>query len=351
MENINIKGNINVLPSKNKAIMSSQVKLKDILKIYKIDKEINRDLSYNRIPNLIKYLKNTDGPGIYFPAFVFSFRENPLNYYDKSNYNLPLNTKNQLFVIDGQHRLHSLTKYVDSIKDEFEREQFLNNSITCQIYFGLNKDDERKLFTDINSNSKKVSLSLVAKYDSRDIMNILVQELYNSCTELEIAGIELNKSKIYRPGNKTFCTGIRLKEFISYLLFKKLYVKTSDELFLKENYEEIVTFLKKFFTILFSNLPDTPGDVEKYVLGHRSFQGAIALYCSNIRSQSNSKFSLIENWEEWVEQLRYIDWTIENNTWSKWLIKSTSKIPFLTCIDKIESEILEVLENEIYIKL
>ena len=138
MENIIIKGNINPMPSKNKAILSSQIKLKDILKIYKIDREVNRDLSYNRIPSLVKYLKeNNSSLGIYFPAFVFSFRDNPIFYYDKNNCELTLNTNNELIVLDGQHRLYSLTKYTQSIKDINERDVFLNNSITCQIYFGL----------------------------------------------------------------------------------------------------------------------------------------------------------------------------------------------------------------------
>lgn len=354
MENIIIKGNINPMPSKNKAILSSQIKLKDILKIYKIDREVNRDLSYNRIPSLVKYLKeNNSSLGIYFPAFVFSFRDNPIFYYDKNNCELTLNTNNELIVLDGQHRLYSLTKYTQSIKDINERDVFLNNSITCQIYFGLDAKEERKLFSDINSNAKKASLSLVSKYDSRDIMNILINELCDSCVELEIAGIEINKSRMYRPQNKKFCTGVRLKEFVSYLLFNKTYIGNSEEIFIKNNYEEIITFLRKFFSIFFSSLPEVPGDVEKYVLGHQPFQCAIAMFCNYmIIKKDTYDFQLTDDWEEMVEQLRYIDWGINNSNWNKWLIKSNTKIPFLTCINRVEDEIYNSIKDEIfYIKL
>lgn len=352
MENIVIKGNINVMMSTNKAMMSSQITIDNILKLYKIDSEVNRDLSYNRIPNLIKYIKNKDSKiGIYFPAFVFSFRENPLDYYDKENCQLVINKNSKLIVIDGQHRIKSIEKYINTIKDEHEKEKLLNNTITCQIYFGLKKEDERKLFSDINSNSKKVSLSLATKYDSRDIINILVQEVYRSSNELQVAGIELDKSKIYRPKNKKFCTGKRLSEFILYLVCGKCFINHNEELLIKKNYEEIICFLDRFFSILFSNLPDSPGDVEKYVLGHKSFQDAIALYCNKMifnHYNSNNFFDLINEWEEYVQQLKYIDWSINNPIWSKWLIKANTRSSFMTFIDKSENEIMEAIQQEIF---
>jgi DNA sulfur modification protein DndB len=39
-------------------------------------------------------------------------------------------------------------------------------------------------------------MSLVTQYDSRDVMNLLVQELYRSSSALRLAEIELNKSKV-----------------------------------------------------------------------------------------------------------------------------------------------------------
>ena len=184
-------------------------------------------------------------------------------------------------------------------------------------------------------------------------MNILINELCDSCVELEIAGIEINKSRMYRPQNKKFCTGVRLKEFVSYLLFNKTYIGNSEEIFIKNNYEEIITFLRKFFSIFFSSLPEVPGDVEKYVLGHQPFQCAIAMFCNYmIIKKDTYDFQLTDDWEEMVEQLRYIDWGINNSNWNKWLIKSNTKIPFLTCINRVEDEIYNSIKDEIfYIKL
>ncbi|NFA43767.1 hypothetical protein EXM65_14645 [Clostridium botulinum] len=102
--------------------------------------------------------------------------------------------------------------------------------------------DERKLFTDINSNAKRVSMSLIIQYGSRDILNILIQELDKISYSLKIAKIELNKSKIVRPNNMEFYTGIRLKDFINYLLFGKNQLILRSKNKLKSNMMKLLVF-------------------------------------------------------------------------------------------------------------
>ncbi|NFG25123.1 DGQHR domain-containing protein [Clostridium botulinum] len=323
MGNIIIKGIINTIFSKDKAMMSSQMNIGDVLKVYKIDKQVNRDLAYHRLPKLIKYFESSDNDiGIYLPAFVFSFRDNPINYYDQENDELTISSDNELIVLDGQHRIKALEKYNEKLKNNLEKQQrFLNNNITVQIYFGLDIADERKLFTDINSNAKRVSMSLITQYDSRDILNILIQELDKISYSLKVAKIELNKSKIVRPNNMAFCTGIRLKDFITYLLFGKKVANIKEQKQIKEQYDEIVSFLNKFFDVLFLNLPDIPGDVTKYVLGNNPIQSAIALYLNEtIILNEDTSVKWVDRWEDEVEQLKFINWSVKNKIWNKWSI-------------------------------
>ncbi|OMD80419.1 MULTISPECIES: DNA sulfur modification protein DndB [Paenibacillus] len=351
MGEVVLKGSVDTINSlKTKGLMSTQIFIKDLLSLYKLDLEVNRDLSYNRLPDLIKYYaKFQSEAGIFLPALVFSFRENP--NYDVDKNALILNNSSRLVVIDGQHRIKAMEKYIERIKDETQKQEFLNSVITSQIYLGLNKEDERKLFSDINSNAKKVSMSLITQYDSRDVMNLLVQELHRLSTPLKTAGIELNKSKVIRPANKAFSTGMRLKFFISYLLFGKKKISPRDEKILKLQYDEIVSFLNKFFSILFSTLPSTPGDVLKYILGHETTQNAIALYLNeSLMIEDTEMLGWIDDWETEVEQLAIIDWSVKNIDWNKWTIinnNSEKKISYKGLIESATPEIVTYIKSKI----
>lgn len=351
MHNMSLKGGIDTIDKqKTKGIMSTQIEIRDVLKVYKLDKEINRDLSYNRIPELIKYFEKADTEiGIYLPALVFSFRDNPLQYYDRKNNALVLNETMNLIVIDGQHRIKAMEKYLEKVKDNNIRDAFLTNALTVQIYFGLTEEDERKLFSDINSNAKRVSMSLVTQYDSRDVMNLLLQEVYRSCNALKVAGIELNKSKVMRPVNTAFSTGVRLKSFISYLLFGKKSPSRKDEQILKAHYDEITSFLNKFFTIIFGILPDSPGDVMKFVLGHEPIQNAMALYLNeSLIIVDNDTIGWINDWESEIEQLEIVDWSIKNNDWSKWTITvNPVKGAYKGFVETVTPEIITYIKAKI----
>jgi DNA sulfur modification protein DndB len=351
MSNIILKGSIDTIDSLNsKGLMSTQMTIREVLGKYRLDKDVNRDLSYNRLPDLIKYFEKAETDlGIYLPALVFSFRENPVHYYDNKNGTLEVNEASKLVVIDGQHRIKAMEKYVEKSKDKKNAEAFLENVVTVQVYFGLGEADERKLFADINSNSKRVSMSLITQYDSRDIMNLLIQEIYRSSNALRLAEIELNKSKVIRPTNKAFSTGARLKYFISYLLFGKKSPSKKDEQILKAQYDEIISFLNKFFTVFFNTIPGTPGDVLKYVLGHEPIQNAIAIYLNQaLIIQDNEAIGWIDDWETEVEQLDSIDWSIKNNEWNGWFITvNPVKGSYKGFVETVTPEIVNFIESKV----
>lgn len=324
MSKISFKGTIDTInEARTKGIMSTQIAIRDIVRLSKIDNKINRDLSYNRLPSLLKYFEKADSElGIYLPALVFSYRGNPIEKFNRGTSTLELDDSDMLIIIDGQHRIKAMEKYIEKLTGDSELyNKFIDNFLTAQIYFGLSEEDERKLFSDINSNARRVSMSLVTQYDSRDIMNLLIQELYRSTPILKVVQVELNKSKIIRPSNQAFTTGARLKYFISYFLFGKKTPSRRDEQNLKEQYDEIVSYLSKFFAVFFSALPKEPGDVLKYVLGHEPVQNALALYLNTvIIVNETGSLSWKEDWETEVEQLDTIDWSIRNNVWDGWSI-------------------------------
>lgn len=340
-----------LISSNNKGILSSQVKIKDVLNFYKINRYVNRDLSPNRLPKIIKYIDNKDTEvGIFLPSLVFSYAGDPHDCYDPRARTVTIKDEIRLTVLDGQHRIKSLEDYVNKIKDPIEKEKFLNNFLTVQIYFGLSMEEEKTLFIDINSNAKRVSMSLVTKYDSRDIMNILATELYNSSIHLQTIGIEFNKSRILRPHNSTFTTSMRLKAFISYLFYKKKSLNFKEEEEIKNNYDSVFNFLVKLFQIIVEVLPEVPGDVKTYILGHEAVQNAIALYLHDSIIINHSGINWLEHWESEVEQLELIEWSVKNKIWKHLLIENhigNEKNYFQSIPNSYIKEVYEIITEQL----
>ncbi|PEI55919.1 DNA sulfur modification protein DndB [Priestia aryabhattai] len=353
MYNIKLRGGIQPLDNEgDKGLMTTQIKVRDILTVYRIDPEINRDLNYGRLPKIINYLDSFDSElGIFFPSIVCTFPENPIDYYavDKMELEIPAGTK--LVVIDGQHRLKSLEQYM--IKADFNgdrKEAILNSVLTLQLYFGLTKKDEKSLFADINSNSKRVSMSLITNYDTRDIMNIMVKELYNISKPLQTVKIEFNKSRLVRPTNTYFCTSMRLKKFVNILLFGKKSANMKEEKLIKEYYDDILSFLERFFQTFIEALPCEPGNVLEYVLGHEPLQNAIAKHLNKkIITESSNKIAWIINWEEEVANLKKINWSVKNPMWRPHMLRSRSNTPseFSLFIESEENKLVSILDYEL----
>lgn len=351
MFDIKLKGLINLINGDSKAVMTTQITVREVLEIYKIENTINRDINYSRLNTLAKYIDSYDSEiGIFLPSLVFSFPEDPSKYYDKSKKELSIPRNGKVKVIDGQHRIKGLEHLLKNIKEAERKDKILNSTMTAQIYFGLKEKDEKNVFVDINSNARRVSMSLITKYDTREIMRVLVRDLYSACNALENAGVEFNKSRIVRPTSTTFFTSAKLKSFITILLFGK---KTSkkDEQIIKNKYDDVLLFLDKFFTVLFDTLPSTPGDVRKYTLGHEALQMAIAYYLhEEIIIENETDLQWISDWEYSVEKLKYFDWSSKNPDFQEHMILSrpNTSYSFKSFIDNKPTILLDILKEKVF---
>ncbi|WP_311079576.1 DNA sulfur modification protein DndB [Paenibacillus polymyxa] len=354
MELITLSGIINPIDNSNsKGLMTTQIKVKDLLRIYHIDSTVNRDINTSRIPKIVNYLIGYDSyPGVFFPSIMCAYSGNPNNDFDLNRSLLTIPTNEQLVIIDGQHRIKSLESLINNQKIDVERKnKILESDVTLQLYFGLSKDDMRNLFADINSNSVKVSMSLITAYDNRETLNILVRELCGLSKSLQAVGIEFNKSTIIRPKNLNFSTSVRLKKFICILLFNKKILNLKEEKLLKINYDYVLSFLERFFYQLISIFPEKPGNALKYILGHEAVQNAIAYFLNKqIISNTNDTISWVFDWEEKIEDLINIDWSVTNPIWVKYLIKARANTAseFYTIDIKDEKSILLELNAMVF---
>ncbi|WP_191567309.1 DNA sulfur modification protein DndB [Metabacillus idriensis] len=351
MFNIKLNGLINLINGQSKAVMTTQISVRDVLNVYKIDNSVNRDINYSRLNPLSKYIDSYDTEiGIFLPSLVFAFPEDPSTCYDKQKkeLNIPVNVK--LKVIDGQHRIKGLEHLLKNISESERKNRLLDSTLTAQIYFGLKDEDEKNVFVDINSNAKRVSMSLITKYDTREIMRVLVRDLYNTCTILETIGVEFNKSRIVKPNSTMFFTSARLKSFINALLFGKAKTSKKDEEIIKNRYDDILIFLDKFFIVLFEALPSVPGDVKKYTLGHEALQMAIALYLhEEIIIETEKDMIWINNWEPIIDKLSNFDWSARNSLFNAHMIISrpnTDKA-FKAFVDNKPHALIDILKSEL----
>lgn len=350
---VNLKGIINPIDELNsKGLMTTQIKVKDLLQIYHIDANINRDINKPRIPKIVSYINKFDSePGIFLPAIMCAYSGDPVRDFNPKTNILAIPMNERLTVIDGQHRIRALESYLQSYHfDDIRKNSILESDLTLQLFFGLSEQNMRDLFVDINSNAVKVSMSLITAYDNREVLNVLVKDLYEISNSLQTAGIEFNKSKIMRPHNMKFSTSMRLKKFISILLFNKKILNSKEEGGVKRQYDHILSFLERFFYYFFDILPERPGDVLQYVLGHEAVQNAIAHYLNkNLIYFENDTLHWVMDWEERLEDLANINWSIKNINWSDCLIRARTETiaEFLTIDIKDEKKVLDKIYEEI----
>src|SRR5699024_1190786 len=168
-------------------------------------------------------------------------------------------------VLDGQHRIKALERYVQKEDDQNKIKNILKSKITIQIYFNLTEKEKRQLFIEINGKSKKVSQNISVSFDDRNPMNSLVSDLLKNKRGNPIIkmGVEQKLSRIVRPSNTNWISLVRLARFISLVLLGTQEPSSSNKVIIKEQYEEVFSFLQQYFLLLGAALPVEPGNVLK----------------------------------------------------------------------------------------
>src|SRR5690606_20283882 len=86
----------------------------------------------------------------------------------------------KLVVLDGQHRIRAfeiLKKQLELQNDVENLEKINSFPLTIQDFYDLTVEQERQLFTDINSNSSPVNNYLLIMYKDNDLYGRLVKEI------------------------------------------------------------------------------------------------------------------------------------------------------------------------------
>lgn len=327
----------------SKFLMTVEMKVKDIIDRFEINSDVNRDIVPTRISEITRYINTYDKKiGIYFPSIIVAATEDPV---DIEEMQIKFNESIRFIILDGQHRMKALEAYKNKEQNPERLSDILNSTLTVQIYFNLSKHEQRKLFLDINSKSKKVSNSLAFQFDTRDPLNTMIKDLLSTERKNRLSLLKIDqKSRIVRPHNKSWMSISRFNRFLSYFLFNTVKTSNKTALMLSNNYIETLTFVERYLENLLDVFPEDFGNVQKQLLGHEALQNALAIAShENFISWENGQLKVADHWEDMIEILGELDFSVDSLDYQNLLAPGKNYKQFK---DNKHSEILPILRRQ-----
>ncbi|MBO1511880.1 DNA sulfur modification protein DndB [Metabacillus bambusae] len=270
-------------------LLITEMPFKYLESIFEVDPYVQRELDHRRRNVIKEYILNTVHEStFYFSPFVYSAR----GCIEKVGDNWEIKPGAKLAILDGQHRSTSLVSALRHlhVKKEALEEMPSNKQqeishiekaikklesfpITMQIYLDLTTQEERQLFTDINTERKNAHSGLIMKYEQREEYVILARHIAHKLqSQLEI---ETSLSRL--TVHNTAMTSLVIMRRCLLALFEG--VLTHKEGSPKLKYcqkEEMESISYKFFKTWSELFPSQGGNRFKYVCGLSGIQIALA---------------------------------------------------------------------------
>lgn len=276
---------------------------------------ITREPNKLQVRAIRKYVRDNIMSGdIYFPPLVAAGElgnGNPQSFH----------------LIDGVNVLHALTSLnviIDkSLKspviEEKEMGLHLLNvldevKVAIQILDGLSEEEQGQLYIDLNSHGKKVALSKKIAYDSRNIINIITNDLLRTNESLQIAGIEHERTVIVRPNNKQFLSLSQLRGIVCIFITGKVTSTRVLNVHVNENLlEERLSLVHLWFEELFSFQDiEEIGNYHITMLASFPLIQALALYTIEGIENNTDKETYIKTK---MQKIKHINWDREQKVW------------------------------------
>jgi DNA sulfur modification protein DndB len=300
----------------NKEVISIQCTVNEILKLLEVDGDVQRDLDENKVASIGQYIQyGLDGNDIYFSPLIFSARDNGRYNDSRREYSLDVNEK--LVILDGQHRIRAFEYLKKRLEinpdDENKYSKLLNFPMSIQIFADLSLEQERQLFTDINTKSSQVNNTLLIMYKKDDLYAVLVRDVIDTLpsdliecrakttrTKLMTASTLYSVAKTLNNGvyNRQQTTDINDKNFVKY----------------KEKTENYLTLLRKYAPIDALNR-------DKYIIMSSNIIVAIAKFIYDVQKD----YPKIQMEELFQKVIVKVDWSHKNEEFKKLSAKYNRK--------------------------
>lgn len=247
----------------NNEVISIQCTANEVLKFLDIDRSVQREADERKISSIKKYIQyGLEGNNIYFPPLIFSARGQGLFDQEHFQYKLPFGEK--LVILDGQHRIKAfeiLIRQLQSQKDLLNLEKINEFPLTIQVFVNLSIEQERQLFTDINSNSSPVNNTLLIMYKENDLYGQLVKDIvYNHPT------IPENLFEIRLKATRSKLLTAATLYVVSIALNDGGFNRNSRKTINDKNFKQYKLKTEKFLTLMRKHAPIDALDRDKYVI-------------------------------------------------------------------------------------
>jgi hypothetical protein len=317
--------------------------VQDLLNYTIIDPMVQRKLSAAQRRKISNYLQERELEHVFFGPVTLSLRE--VGQLAKEESSLLLKHGSKLSVIDGQHRILALGHVNEQMLKEVRRVEkklmalkfklrkdpdnqelieeinrlegmrgelegrrlaLLETELSVQMYIGLNEEEEKQLFGDINSKIQLVSKELGHSFDSTDPLNVLIQQVVEHNLFLKTAGVEQRGS--LTSFNKNFTSFSWLYSTASMLFSGTM--QPSYELMRKvrKDFASYVEMMHQFFDTLLPLMPEQPG-LAQHTSASRVMQESIALYAHKHLFEGG-EYKL--GWTSCLDLFESFDWSHDN---------------------------------------
>lgn len=290
-------------------VISVQCTAEQVLKFIEIDRDVQRDVIEQHVTDIQKYIQyGLDGNDIYFPPFIFSSRGK--GSYDQLEKKFHLNFEDRLIILDGQHRIlafEMIIKRLETREDSLSKEKLKivkNYPLSIQIFTDLSIEQEKQLFTDVNTKASKVSNTLLVMYKNNNLCAELAKDIISGHPSISEDKFEL-RSKTTRTKLMTAAT---LHNTIIILNEGVFYTAMATGKISRDNYQDYKKNTEEFLKLLVKYAPYDAMNRSEYMIFVPTVIFGIALFVNNTL-EKNQKVTMEKLFEDVI---RKIDWSHKN---------------------------------------
>ncbi|WP_312474739.1 DNA sulfur modification protein DndB [Neobacillus sp.] len=270
-----------------KKVLATQLRFSTLEALFEVDPEVQRKLDPQRRSEIREFiLKSLRGKDFYFSPFIFSAR----GAFIETELGWALEPGTMLYILDGQHRSSAMSSALSHLKSQKETAEETGNDkeanniqvyidklkeypVAMQVYLDLTQQEERQLFTDINTERKEAHIGLIMQYDHRDKYTELTRKIAKRLqSEYEIEQ-ELSRLTNY---NSAITSLTIMKKCLLALFEGNLSVKKGEPNFGDYHPDEVIAISQSFFESWQQLFPKQMANRRKFVTGLTGIQVALA---------------------------------------------------------------------------
>ncbi|WOV84746.1 DNA sulfur modification protein DndB [Sporosarcina jeotgali] len=271
-----------------KEVLFTHIRFATLEAIFEVDQQVQRQLDPRKRRDIRDFILKSleqDEP-FYFSPFVFSSRKQ----IERGEEDFELVAGSKLYIIDGQHRASAFSSALSHLKSQkdaaeeagdFKDAEKVRSQIdrlkvfpvTMQVYLDLTQQQERQLFTDLNTERCEAHPGLRMQYDQRDAYIALTRDVAHRLSNH--MDIEFEAARLTEQ-NSSITTLTAMRKCLVSLFEGTLSEKKGEPYYRNCKPSEVPLVAKRFFESWEEIFPKKMPNRENYVCSKTGIQVALA---------------------------------------------------------------------------